>query len=43
LDPEVVDLVVRMARENPRWGYVRIVGECLARGGVEPSGVGGRG
>ena len=28
LDPEVVDLVVRMARENPRWGYVRIVGEC---------------
>jgi hypothetical protein len=28
LDPEVVDLVVRMARENPRWGYLRIVGEC---------------
>jgi putative transposase len=28
LDPEVVDLVVRMAEENPRWGYVRIVGEC---------------
>src|SRR3954470_17809906 len=27
LAPEVVDLVVRMARENPRWGYVRIVGE----------------
>jgi putative transposase len=28
LDPQVVDLVVRMARENPRWGYLRIVGEC---------------
>src|SRR4029453_19185863 len=28
LAPEVVDLMVRMARENPRWGYVRIVGEC---------------
>jgi putative transposase len=32
LDPEVVDLVVRMARENPRWGYVRIVGECRKLG-----------
>jgi hypothetical protein len=28
LDPEVVDLVLRLARENPRWGYLRIVGEC---------------
>ena len=32
LDPEVVDLVVRMARENSRWGYVRIVGECRKLG-----------
>jgi putative transposase len=32
LDQEVVDLVVRMARENPRWGYVRIVGECRKLG-----------
>jgi putative transposase len=28
LDEAVVALVVRLARENPRWGYVRIVGEC---------------
>ena len=28
LDEEVVTLVVRLARENPRWGYLRIVGEC---------------
>src|SRR5512133_4028518 len=27
LDPAVVEVVLRMARENPRWGYVRIVGE----------------
>lgn len=32
LDPEVVDLVLRMARENPRWGYLRIVGECRKLG-----------
>jgi putative transposase len=27
LDPEVVTLVLHMARENPRWGCVRISGE----------------
>jgi putative transposase len=32
LDPEVVDLVLRLARENPRWGYLRIVGECRKLG-----------
>src|SRR4051795_7695926 len=32
LDPNVVDLVLRMARENPRWGYVRTVGECRKLG-----------
>jgi hypothetical protein len=32
LDPQVVQLVVRMAEENPRWGYVRIVGECRKLG-----------
>jgi putative transposase len=32
LDPSVVDLVLRMARENPRWGYQRITGECANLG-----------
>ena len=32
LDPQVVNLVVRLARENPRWGYLRIVGECRKLG-----------
>ena len=28
LDDATVQLVLRLARENPRWGYLRIVGEC---------------
>ena len=32
LDPSVVDLVLRLTRENPRWGYQRIVGECAKLG-----------
>jgi putative transposase len=34
LDPEVVALVLRLARENPRWGYLRIVGELKKLGVV---------
>jgi transposase InsO family protein len=32
LDPEVVELVLRLTRENARWGYVRIAGECRKLG-----------
>jgi transposase len=36
LDQELQQLIVRMARENPRWGYQRIKGE-LQRLGVQVS------
>src|SRR5205807_9069960 len=40
LDPEIVELVVRLAAENPRWGYVRLAGECAKVGvGVSVSSV----
>jgi hypothetical protein len=32
LPEDVVELVVRLARENRRWGYLRIVGECRKLG-----------
>src|SRR4051794_38030989 len=32
IDEAVVAVVVRMARENPRWGYLRIQGELLNLG-----------
>jgi hypothetical protein len=32
LEDDVVELVLRLARENARWGYLRIVGECRKLG-----------
>ena len=32
LDPEVVELVLRLARDNARWGFQRIAGECRKLG-----------
>ena len=32
LDPAIKKLIVRLGRENPRWGYLRIRGELLKLG-----------
>ena len=32
LDQDTIELVLRLARENPRWGYLRIVGEARKLG-----------
>jgi putative transposase len=32
LPDETVELVSRLARENPRWRYVRVAGECAKLG-----------
>jgi putative transposase len=37
LEDDVVALVLRLARENPRWGYLRIVGECRKLGVTVPA------
>jgi putative transposase len=36
IDPEVCKLILQMARENPRWGYLRIRGE-LGKLGIRAS------
>ena len=36
IDPEVCKLILQMARENPRWGYLRIKGE-LGKLGIRAS------
>ena len=36
LDPQMIELVLRLGRENPRWGYLRIKGE-LAKLGMSVS------
>ena len=32
IDPQTKNLVLRLAKENPRWGYRRIQGELLSLG-----------
>jgi hypothetical protein len=32
LDPSIKELIARLGRENPRWGYLRIRGELLKLG-----------
>ena len=32
LDVDVIALILLLGRENPRWGYLRIVGECTKLG-----------
>jgi putative transposase len=32
LDPAIQALILRLAKENPRWGYMRIKGECQKLG-----------
>ena len=36
IDPEVTKLILQMASENPRWGYIRIKGE-LGKLGIRAS------
>src|SRR5450756_729236 len=36
IDPQVCKLILQMARENPRWGYLRIKGELGSSGSARP-------
>jgi hypothetical protein len=37
LSEEVINFVLHLALENPRWGYLRIVGDCRKLGATVPA------
>jgi hypothetical protein len=36
IDPALAELILRLGRENPRWGYLRIKGELISSGSESP-------